>query len=112
MQYKSDPFSPWQEMMSSDMESFDISFSKQQYIGYVHVATTNPIFERVQNRMHHLDYTARFGTHNYGCNIMFPNADLESIEEYSSLLTWKEVLDGKLDGSQVWRSGASFRNVY
>ena len=109
--YQSGLFLSWQEMISSNMEVFEISFSKQLNIGDRDVVTTNPILERVKNGMHHPDYTADFGNHNYGCSIMFQNNDLESIKEYSSLLTRKEVLDSKLDGIQVWRSGGSFRNV-
>ena len=33
--YQSDPFSPWYEMMSSNMKSMEITFSKKRYIGYV-----------------------------------------------------------------------------
>ena len=45
--------------------------------------------------MHHSDYAAGFGNHKYGCNLMFINEEDENNENYNSLITWKENLDGR-----------------
>ena len=108
--YQSDHFSPWYEMMASNTKSMEVTFSKKRYIVYVAVVTTNPILSQVQNGMHYSDYVAGFGNHNYGCNLIFHNDEGEI--NYSSLITWKEVLDGRQDVIQIWSSGSSFRNVY
>ena len=107
--YQSDSFSQWNAMMTSNLKSIELVFSKRKYLGYVAVVTTNPILAQVQNGMHHSDYSAGFGNHNYGCNLKFGN---ESNEIYNSLITWTEVLNGKMDGLQIWRIGGTFRNVY
>ena len=88
----------------------EIRFSKKQYKGYVAVVTTNPILSRVENGMNYSDYAAGFGNHNYGCNLLFHNDEAEN--NFNLLITWREVLDGRQDGIQLWRSGSSFRNVY
>ena len=59
--------------------------------------------------MHHSNYNAGFGNHNYGCNLKF---GYKSNNMYNSLITWTEVLNGKMDGLQIWRIGGTFRNVY
>ena len=98
--------------MISNMKSIEISFTKQHYIGYVAVVTTNSILSQVQNRMHYSDYAASFGNHNYGCKVMIQSDDCDTNNTYNSLITSKEVMYGKLDDIQIWRSGAAFCNVY
>ena len=59
--YGDDSFSNWFDLMSSDIQYIDISFTKHEYIGYIGSVTTNPLLSRVQNGMHRSDYAAGFG---------------------------------------------------
>ena len=61
--------------------------------------------------MYRPDYAAGFGNHNYGCNITFKGTKSSSLS-FTSLITWRHVLDGKIDGIMIWREGSIFRNVY
>ena len=60
-------------MMTSNLKSIELTFTKRKYLGYAAEVTTNPTLAQVQNVMHHSDYTAGFGNHNYGCNLKFGN---------------------------------------
>ena len=111
--YADDTFSSWHYLMSTDIKFIDISFTRHNYRGYIGIITTNPILARVQNGMHRSDYTAGFGNHNYGCNVSFEGSDSQANPiTHSCLITWKQVLEGKIDGIMVWRENSIFRNVY
>ena len=107
--YLDDPFTPWYELMSSDIPCSDFSFTKQSYRGYIGTITTNPQISQVSAGMHISDYSDGFGNHNYGSNVMFSECGHEMI---AVLVTWKHVLEGKRDGIMVWREEESFRNVF
>jgi len=107
--YLDDPFTPWYELMSSDIPCSDFSFTKQSYRGYIGTITTNPKISQVSAGMHISDYSDGFGNHNYGSNVKFGECDHEMI---AVLVTWKHVLEGKRDGIMVWREEESFRNVF
>ena len=112
--YADDTFSSWFSLMSTDIKYMDICFTKHKYRGYIGSVKTNPILAQVQNGMHRSDYLAGFGNHNYGCNVVFEGLD-QSTSNYIShtcLITWKHVLEGKIDGIMVWRESNLFRNVY
>ena len=109
--HRDDHFSNWFSLMGSDIPSIDISFTKHDCRGYIGSVITNPSLSRVQNGMHWLDYAARFGNHNYGCNITFKGTKSSSFS-FTSLITWRHVLDGKIDGIMIWREGSLFRNIY
>ena len=81
---------------------------KEDYLGYMGDVATNPICNNVISSMYVSDYELGFGTHNYGCSIMFSSATFST----SILLTWKEVLEGRKNGTKVWRSGDVYRYVY
>ena len=106
-----DPISNWFSLMDSNIPYIDISFTKHDYRGYIGTVTTNPSLYRVQNGMHRSDYAAGFGNHNYGCNITFQGSDSSSFS-FTSLITWRHVLEGKIDGVMIWRESSDFRNVY
>ena len=61
--------------------------------------------------MHRSDYAAGFGNHNYGCKIMFEGSNITS-PCFTSLITWRYVLEGKIDGIIIWRESSVFRNMY
>ena len=111
--YADDTFSRWYDLMSTDIKFIDICFTKQKYRGYIATITTNPILARVQSGMHRLDYSAGFGNQNYGCNVTFEGScSTSKVITLTYLITWKEVLEGKIDGIMVWREGNLFRNVF
>lgn len=62
--------------------------------------------------MHHSDYAADFGNHNYGCNLMFHNNEGEMNDNYNLLISLKEVLDMRQNRIKKWSSGVSFQKVY
>ena len=88
--------------MSSDIQYIDMSFTKHVYRGYIGIVTTNPLLSRVQNGMHRSDYAAGFRNHNYGCNVTFQGSDSSS-SYFTSLIIWRHVLYGKIEGIMVWR---------
>ena len=98
--YLDDPFTPWYELISSDIPCSDFSFTKQSYRGYIGTIITNPKISQVSTGMHISDYSDGFGNHNHGSNVMFGECDHEMI---AVLVTWKHVLEGKRDGIMVWR---------
>ena len=55
-----DSFSQWNDMMTSNLKSIEITFTKRKYLGYAAEVTTNPILAQVQNGMHHSNYNAGF----------------------------------------------------
>ena len=76
--FADDNFLSCHYLMSTDIKFLDISFTKHNYRGYIGIITTNPILSRVENGMHHSDYTAGFGNHNYGCNVLFEDSDSQT----------------------------------
>ena len=72
------------------------------------VVFTNPFINNISSGMHLSEYASEFGTHNYDCFIMFSSSNSSE----SILIAWQEVLDGKKNGIQVWRSGEAYRDIY
>ena len=58
--------------------------------------------------MHLSDYKQGCGRHYYGCAIDFASEK----ENFSLLLTWGEIIDGRRNGVQVWRGSDTYRDVY
>ena len=111
--YEDDTISSWFSLMSTYIKYIDICFTKHEYRGYIGIVNTNPILAQVQNGMHRSDYSAGFGNHNYGCNVIFEGSDsIANPIRHTCLITWKHVLEGKIDGIMVWKESNIFRNVY
>ena len=83
----------WTGPFDSDISSAPFEFTKDHFLGYTGVVSTNPYFDNVSNGMHLSDYASGFGTHNYGSSITFSSSTSSDTE--SILITWQEVLDGK-----------------
>ena len=96
-----------------EMCNIDVCFTKHKYRGYIGIVNTNPTLAQVQNGMHRSDYSAGFGNHNYGCHVSFKVSDSTAHPmSHTYLITWKHVLEGKIDGIMIWRHSSMFRNVY
>ena len=63
--------SKWTQLFNSDIRSTQVQFSKYKYSCYTGVVFTNPFINNISSGMHLSDYASGFGTHNYGCSIMF-----------------------------------------
>ena len=95
--YSGDRSSPQSQLLLSDIKSADVEFTKQCYNGCISKVATNSIMEKVTSGMHLSDYVSEFGNHNYGFHITF-SAETTS---FKLLLTWKNVLDGKMGRIQI-----------
>ena len=61
----------WSPLFDSDIHSTEVLFTQGKYSGYLGVVYTNPLIDKVSSGMHLSDYDSGFGTHNYGCSIVF-----------------------------------------
>ncbi len=86
-----------------------IQFDKKAtYNIYTCLIKSAPHNHRVVQSMTYADLSHGFGRGNYGCYIALAGTG------YSFLLTWYEVLQGRNNGTQVWRQGLSnpYRDMY
>ena len=103
-----DESSKWYDLTNSDINNTTLEYTHEKFIGYIGVVVTNPMRAQVISGIHLRDYEVGFGNHNYGCTIDFSS----NTHTHSVLLIWNEVLQGRKNGIQVWRSGTTYRDVF
>ena len=100
--------SKWYDLTNSDIKNTALEYTNEKFIGYLGVVITNPMRAQVISGMQLRDYEVGFANHNYGCTLDFSSGE----NTLSVLLTWNEILQGRKNGIQVWRSGTTYRDVF